>query len=49
MRTLFESNNCLYTNTGSHVVEGVGMKLRDCGRSPVNILLKTRTCLPCVV
>jgi hypothetical protein len=48
MQTLFQSNNCLYASTGGHVVEGVGLKLRDCGRSPVHILLKTRMPVTCV-
>ena len=42
MPTLYESNNCLYTNTNSHVAKGVGLKLHDCGTSPGHILLKTR-------
>ena len=30
MRILFETNICLYTNTDGHVVEGTGLRLRDC-------------------
>jgi len=48
MPTSFESNNCLYTNTGGHVAKGVGLKLRECGRSLGHILLKTRMFVSCV-